>query len=281
MRVAVAIPCYNGAVYLGQAIESLLVQSRPADEILIIDDGSTDESVQVAERYPVRLIRHSVNQGLASARNTAIAATTADILVFMDVDAYADRELLTTLMTGYDAADIGGVGGQGIEVNIQTIYDRWRRVHASQGYGPRPRERCPFLFGLCMSFRVEALRHVGGFNPVFHTNSEDVDIGYRLNDIGYRLRYLPQAKVYHQRTDDRASLLRTMTTWYTAAYYAKWINHRRPWTLFVGSLRRLITDPLFDLLIAHDPTLARISFTIGCVKLVALWNIAQKVRRKT
>ncbi|NJN81582.1 MAG: glycosyltransferase, partial [Caldilineaceae bacterium] len=55
--VSVAIPCYNGAAFIGPTIESLLAQTHTADEILVIDDGSEDESGRIAANYPVRLIQ--------------------------------------------------------------------------------------------------------------------------------------------------------------------------------------------------------------------------------
>lgn len=276
MKATVAIPCYNGAAHVGQTIESALRQSRPADRILVIDDGSTDESSKIIQRYPVELIEHSENRGLAHARNTAIENATGDLIVFIDADALPDSELLATLLSGYQSPDVGGVGGQGIESNIRTLADRWRRVHATQGHGDTPRD-VQFLFGLCMSFRLDALRHVGGFDPAFHTNAEDMDIGYRLNTAGYRLRYVPDAKVYHQRTDSEETLKRTIANWYISAYRAKRANHASPWTLFAGTLRRLVTDPLSDLIIEHDYRLAQLSLEINWIKLRALQQVARGV----
>lgn len=273
MEVTVAIPCYNGARYLERTIQSVLAQSRSADDIMVIDDGSTDGSANVTKSFPVRLIQHQRNKGLAEARNTAIAAARGDVLAFIDVDALADSDWLGVLLSGYVDGTVGGVGGQGVESVIRSRADRWRREHASQSHGDRPKE-VAFLFGLCMSFRLEALRTVGGFNPLFRTNAEDMDIGLRLNAAGYRLRYLPGAKVYHQRTDDEASLMKTMAAWYTGAYRAKRINEAQPWKLFVGTMRRMATEPLLDILYRRDPALAWLSWRIGWTKLRALWQIA-------
>jgi len=273
LKVTVAIPCYNGAAYVGQAIEAVLNQSRPADEVLVIDDGSADNSAEIIRRYPVHLIQHDVNKGLATSRNTAIAAASGEVLVFVDVDAYADPHMLAVLLREYDDPKVGGVGGQGIESNIRSLADRWRRVHASQTHGQLPKD-VDFLYGICMSFRLSALREVGGFNPVYRTNAEDVDVGLRLNTAGYRLRYEPEAKVYHQRTDDEESLKRTMAAWYAAGYRAKKLNRAQPWKLFIGTLRHIIADPLNDLLMIHDCALVPLSVSVGLAKLQALIGAA-------
>ncbi len=272
--ISVAVPCYNGGRYLAATIESLLDQTRPADEIMVVDDGSTDDSPAIAGRYPVRLVQHERNRGLAVARNTALANAQGDILAYVDVDATADPALLEVLLAGYDGPDVGGVGGQGIESQIVSTADRWRRAHASQGYGQQARD-VKFLFGLCMSFRSSVLRQLTGFNESFTTNAEDVDMGLRVNAAGYRLRYLPQARVYHQRSDDEASLRRAMINWRVAGYRAKRLNGDRAWTMHAGTLRRLITNPLHDLAVERSLEMALISWRIGWSTLGALWRTSK------
>src|ERR671914_179204 len=94
--VSVVIPCYNQAHFLGEAIESVLAQNYPHFEVVVIDDGSTDNTSEVASRYPgVRCIRQE-NQGLAGARNTGIRHSSGSYLVFLDSD---DRLLPDALDT--------------------------------------------------------------------------------------------------------------------------------------------------------------------------------------
>src|SRR5918994_1694671 len=84
--ITVVIPCYNQAHFLGEAIESVLSQSYPHHEIVVGDDGSTDDTSEVASRYDgVRLVRQE-NRGLAGARNTGIRHSEGDYLVFLDAD---------------------------------------------------------------------------------------------------------------------------------------------------------------------------------------------------
>jgi len=271
IKITVGIPCYNGSLYIGPTIESVLKQTRPADEILVVDDGSTDNSVQLVSCYPVKLLQHNVNKGLAAARNTILEAAMGDVIVFIDADAMADPNLLSVLLEGYGDERVGGVGGQGIEAKVYSLADRWRKRHASQSHGERFKE-VEFLYGLCMSFRTQVLRNVRGFNPAFRTNGEDIDVSLRVRKAGYCLRYLPDAKVYHQRTDNVLTLKRTMAAWYKAAYRAKEINNAEPWKLFAGTLYRLIADPIADLVVEHDIEMALLSWQIGWVKICALWQ---------
>jgi glycosyltransferase involved in cell wall biosynthesis len=86
-RVTVMIGVYNGARYLGEAIDSVLAQTHPAAELIVVDDGSEDESGAIAEAYgpPVRCIRQE-NGGMAAARNRAIREASGDYFAFLDAD---------------------------------------------------------------------------------------------------------------------------------------------------------------------------------------------------
>lgn len=280
MKVTAVIPCCNAGLYLGQTLESLVRQTRPADEILVVDDGSTDDTATLAQAAGVRLVKHRGNRGLAAARNTALACAIGEVLVFVDADAFADERLVEVLLAGYDATDVAGVGGQGIEVNVQSAYDRWRALHGAQGHGPRPLNRCEFLFGLCSSYRRAALEAVGGFDERYRTNAEDVDVGARLNAAGYRLAYRPQAIVYHQRSDDRASLEIMLDRRFYWAYVARRANRARPGVLWLGVLRSLIYDPVADLVVRRSPALAVLDLVAAGVKFRAILRAIRDTNRQ-
>ena len=100
--VSVVIPCHNQARFLGEAIESALAQSYPHLEVVVVDDGSTDNTQEVAARYPgVRCVRQE-NRGLAGARNAGIRRTNGSHLVFLDAD---DRLLPGALGAGLRALE--------------------------------------------------------------------------------------------------------------------------------------------------------------------------------
>src|SRR5689334_19281127 len=87
MRTSVVIPAYNYGRYLGRAIDSALAQTRPVDEIIVVDDGSTDNTREVAESFGERIIYvYQKNKGLSAARNTGIRKATGDWVAFLDAD---------------------------------------------------------------------------------------------------------------------------------------------------------------------------------------------------
>jgi glycosyltransferase involved in cell wall biosynthesis len=83
--VSIVIPCYNGAAYLDEALKSALAQSYPKVEIIVVDDGSTDDSPEVAQRFPVRYIRQQ-NRGKSEARNLGVRESKGSYIVFLDAD---------------------------------------------------------------------------------------------------------------------------------------------------------------------------------------------------
>jgi len=98
--VSVVIPCFNQGRYLGEALDSVQAQSVPAAEVLVVDDGSTDDTAEVAARYSgVRYVRQP-NRGLAHARNRGFRVTASDFVVFLDAD---DRLKATALEIGLAA----------------------------------------------------------------------------------------------------------------------------------------------------------------------------------
>ncbi len=212
--VSVVIPVYNGEKYVSVCIESLLNQTMKPDEIIVIDDGSTDDSIEVTSKYPIKLLKHEKNKGLAEARNTSLKNAVGDIIIFIDCDAKAEKDYIENMVKNYTDDTVAGVGGKAIEINIGGLANNYRSLFNVQEWGERG--TTDFLRGVCFSFRKIVLKEVGGFNPYYRTNGEDVDICRRIVNKGYRLTYDPAIKVLHNRDDNLSSFL--MQT-YRAHYF--------------------------------------------------------------
>jgi glycosyltransferase involved in cell wall biosynthesis len=212
MKVSVYVPCFNGERHIAMCIASLLVQSRRPEEIIVVDDGSTDASAAIAASYPVTLIRHERNLGLAAARNTALAAATGDIIASIDADCFAMRGWLDRLVRTLEKnPKVVGAAGRLIEANYRTLADRWRTHHLAQHHGAKLIVNPLFLHGANTAFRRAALLAIGGYSVAFRTNGEDFDICFRLRrrDPSRHLVYDPRPLVMHLREDTIASVIRT------------------------------------------------------------------------
>jgi len=214
-KVTVYVPAYNVAEYLPRCLEGLLEQTPPADEILVIDDGSLDASAEVVARYPsVTLIRHNTNKGLAAARNTAMRAARNELVASLDADCAPAVDWLAGLAGHMRDPSVVGVGGKLAEGVQDNIADRWRAMHMPQHWGDAEIRNPRFLFGCNNLFRKSAVLAIGGYDESMRTNGEDVDLCCRLREKGWNFLYVPMARATHLRHDTPHSVLETRWRWW-------------------------------------------------------------------
>ena len=211
MKITLYIPCYNAEEYIDDILKAVFNQTLPADEVIVVDDGSTDNTAKIASGYPIRLIRHSENRGLSASRNSAIKNSKAEFIASLDADCLPSPGWLQHLMQGLDAPRVAGAGGKLLEKYSHDACGLWRSIHMKQYWeeGDSPQ----FLFGSNTIFRRKALLDVGLYNEKFKNNYEDVDISIRLKEKGYILIYTPEALAEHLRRDDIASILNAFWQW--------------------------------------------------------------------
>lgn len=219
-EVSLYIPCFNAAGTIRLCLDGVFRQPYALKEVLVIDDGSTDETVAIASRYPVRIIRHETNRGLAAARNTAVRNIDAEFIASLDADCLPRDEWLVFLMKRFDSSKIAGVGGKLLEDSSKSVFDAWRSVHMKQ-YWEVKKRKPPFLFGSNTVFRKEALVKIGLYDEKFNCNYEDVDISTRLKKAKYSLIYEPKAVVLHLKSDNISSLLDSYWKWHLGYYQKK------------------------------------------------------------
>jgi glycosyltransferase involved in cell wall biosynthesis len=199
-KVSVVVASYNGARTLKPCLESLTRLAYPDYEVILVNDGSTDSTPEIAKAFPgVRCIRQD-NHGLSVARNTGIAAATGEIVAFTDSDCRADEDWLYYLVGDLALGEWAGIGGHNfLPPDDSTVA---AAVMASPG-GPahvmltdREAEHLP---GCNMAFYKWALEEIGGFDPVFRKAGDDVDVCWRLQQRGLKLGFSPAGFVWHHR----------------------------------------------------------------------------------
>lgn len=124
--ISVVVCSYNGADTLGACLEALDRQTiRDRAEIIVVDDGSTDETAAVARKFAVELISHGQNRGTSAARNTGTRAAHAPIVAFTDDDCIPQEDWLAELLRPYERDEVAGVGGLVSIARVETYVHRY------------------------------------------------------------------------------------------------------------------------------------------------------------
>jgi O-antigen biosynthesis protein len=207
-RISVVVCTYNGQATLANCLEGLRALDYPDFEVIVVNDGSTDSSEEIAKRYDCRLIT-TENRGLANARNVGMEEATGEIVAYLDDDACPDPHWLSHLAVSFLGSAHAGVGGPNIPPpNGDAVAD----CVANAPGGPihvllsdREAEHIP---GCNMAFWKASLEAIGGFDPQFRIAGDDVDICWRLQNEGWTVGFNAGAAVGHQRRDSVRAYLR-------------------------------------------------------------------------
>jgi glycosyltransferase involved in cell wall biosynthesis len=199
-KVSVVICAYNAETTMEACLASLRNLKYPAFEVIVVDDGSTDRTGKIADSYEGFHVIHQENKGLSAARNVGIAASLGEIVAFTDSDCVVDPDWLHYLVATFLSTGLPAVGGPNLPPPEDSVVAAC--VAASPG-GPLhvllddvEAEHIP---GCNMAFRREVLEEIGGFDPIYRSAGDDVDVCWRLQDRGYRIGFSPAAMVWHFR----------------------------------------------------------------------------------
>jgi GT2 family glycosyltransferase len=207
-RVSVVVCTYNGGRTLEQCLRSLEAIDYPDCEVIVVDDGSTDDTRTILGRFPnVRAIRQP-NQGLSVARNVGLQAATGSIIAYTDSDCYADPHWLTHLVYQLEHSGAAAVGGPNLSPEDGRLA---ACVTASPGQPTHVLESdqvAEHIPGCNMAFRREALEAINGFDPVYRKAGDDVDVCWRLQQAGHFITFAPGAFVWHHRRQNPRAYLK-------------------------------------------------------------------------
>ena len=197
--ISVIVCSYNGSRTIDECLRHLTELDYPNYEVIVVDDGSTDATPKIAQRYDVRLIR-TENRGLSAARNTGREHARSDIVIYIDDDAYPDRDWLNYYNRAFQRTSHAMIGGP----NLVPLSD----PPVAQCVGRAPGGPAHVLLtdtlaehvpGCNMGFRKSCLEEIGGFDPVFRVAGDDVDVCWRIQERGWTIGFVPTAVVWHHR----------------------------------------------------------------------------------
>jgi glycosyltransferase involved in cell wall biosynthesis len=204
--VSIVIPCFNLGRFLRAAVVSAFTQTQPAAEVIVVDDGSTEDISWVEDEFPVRLIRVA-NRGLPSARNVGLMNARGRAFLPLDADDWIeDTYIEKTLPLLEDVVCVGlqehgtrnGTYTPGCELDMKEL-----TVEA---------ERASNRLFYCSLFRTSLLREVGGYNGRMIHGYEDWDLWVDLMQRGARMAWVDEP-LFHYRTRKDSMLADTEANW--------------------------------------------------------------------
>lgn len=214
-RIAVVIPNFNGATIISYAIDSILAQDYPRFELIVIENGSSDDSLSVLADYAeqITVIKNPVNLGFAGGVNVGIDYAIQhkfEAVALFNSDAVAEPDWLLNLAKEFVSRPGTGIITGKLQLAPTPAIDSTGEFYSIWGM-PFPRGRGEpidhysngeFVFGAtggASLYRCEMLQHIGWFDESFFAYYEDVDISFRAQLNGWTVYYTPQAVAHHQQ----------------------------------------------------------------------------------
>ena len=201
----------NGASTISDQMAALAAQECPdAWELLVVDNGCTDDTIRLVEQWrprlrSLRVITASERQGLAYARNAGAAVAQGEVLAFCDADDVADGQWLAGLVRGAEAAEI--VGGR---LELETLNDEvaryWRGMSDDDLSRPSAMGYLHYAIGANFAVRREAFEAVGGCDEAFTICGDDVDLSWRIQRNGGSLVFRDDAVMHYRLRNDMRGL---------------------------------------------------------------------------
>jgi GT2 family glycosyltransferase len=198
-RISVVVCSYNGSRTIRDTLDGMMRLEYLDVEIIVVDDGSTDTTPQIASEYPVKLIT-TENRGLSSARNTGWQEASGEIVAYIDDDAYPDPHWLHYLAYTFMTTDFVGVGGPNIAPpGDGPIAECVANAPGGPVHVLLSDVEAEHIPGCNMAFRRAALEAIGGFDPRYRAAGDDVDLCWRLQKRGWKLGFHAAALDWHHR----------------------------------------------------------------------------------
>lgn len=218
--VSVIVPAYNEGVVLRNSVTSVLSSSYRRLEVVIVDDGSTDNTWEVMTELAgrdsrVRILRQA-NSGKGAALNNGIRVSRGEVLMFVDADGVFLADTIKEMLLAMDHEQVGAVCGDDRPVNLDRPLTQMLALFSHAGCSVVRRALSflrvlPIVSGNIGAFPKHVIEEVGGFNE--HTLGEDLELTWRIHRAGYDVRFQPLAVVHAESPSTMRALWRQRVRW--------------------------------------------------------------------
>jgi glycosyltransferase involved in cell wall biosynthesis len=226
-QISIIIPTFNSAKVLQKCIESLTNQTINGEtyEVIVVDDGSTDETKEVVARYPVRYIYQN-NSGPAVARNNGVNHAQGEIILFTDADCEPQSNWIEEMIKPMDNPQVIGLKGA-YKTRQKELIARLVQIEYEHKYERMNKFKyIDFIDTYSAGYRKDIFLRYGGFDERYPKASvEDQEFSFRLSHDGYKMVFNPDAIVYHRHS---ARLMDYLRKKYKIAFWKAFLLKRHP-----------------------------------------------------
>jgi cellulose synthase/poly-beta-1,6-N-acetylglucosamine synthase-like glycosyltransferase len=197
--VSIVVPAFNAGQRIGRCLKELCAQAQPWNaEILVVNDGSSDNTAGIARCYPQVRVINQTNSGPARARNRGAFAAKGALLVFTDDDCVPASGWLDAMLKPFDDPEV--VATKGVyRTKQKELIARFVQAEYEDRYRLMKRlDSIDFVDTYSAAFRRDRFLQMNGFNPEFPlASAEDAELSYRMSARGWKMKFVPEAVVYH------------------------------------------------------------------------------------
>jgi len=234
-KVSVIVPCYNEEAVIEKSLKSLIAQTHPFVEIIVVDDGSTDRTLSIAKsmeysyKYKSLKVYTKKNEGKAKALNYGIKKAKGELILCVDADSRLDEKAIELLVQHFQDPSIGAVAGSVYISNQDNMWTKLQALEYIEGLnmvrnGQALLKSVNIIPGPIGMFRKSALLDVGGYAD--DTFAEDCDLTLRLIAKGYKVDFEIDAVSYTEAPENLLDLLKQRYRW-TRGILQSIKKHRR------------------------------------------------------
>lgn len=299
---SIIIPAYNAENHLQACLDALLQQTIHPEEIIVVDDGSTDGTRTIAESFSLVTYLTQKNQGPAKARNAGAKKASGDIILFIDSDCVPEKNWLEEMLKPFEDENVVGVQGA-YKTKQKSLTARFDQLDIEYRYERmKKKETIDWIGTYSAAYKRKVFLDARGFDETFpKASGEDSELSYRLAERGMILKFAPTAIVYHTHPDSLIHYLRVKffrAYWRTRMYVKhpqksvqdSYTPHVLKINFFVGglfllvlaylTLRLLTSDLSRALIVSEMMQLVYFLAVIILIIIIALYDFLLLVARK-
>ena len=223
-KISIYIPTYNSDDTIEESINSVINQSKKFDQIIIIDDGSTDNTKNILKKFNnIEIITNTKNLGIGKSRNIGVNACRNDLVASIDSDVVIEKSWLENIVKIFKEKNSVYCCGNLKEKYLKNIYNQWRSKNYKLNWGETDVLNPPFIFTCNTLHYKHVWKKVGGFDEKFtYPGGEDIDYSIRVSKMyGNKNLYSSKSMCLHLCNDSIETLANRVWRYHSFAYKIK------------------------------------------------------------